>query len=514
MNRPNASYSRNYLTCHNYRGPNLLRTIRRIEVDAQPVEASLKMSAGAATQIVESDRNHDNNYVCAPPESEPSGDERDKSPRETAVIPSKARKSRQTKVASSPMKQSADTAASQRSKRRKLKDERSLDTSQIPEDPTSNDLFGIPSSSSQKKRHNKVYGKKFQVPPPLEEQSKSRTSREGFKAPEGLDLSPKTASKTKLVQPDNMPELDSQRGKRRTIQTLVLPQSPEQTRGKHQKSDFRGPDAPEVSSSGGTENRSIRDGFDSPEGSARKRSGSTSSLSSVDDMLILANEDDYKAEPELTSFDKLCPVCEQPVHDSSTLFVPDNLHTLPFQQQQNFCTQHKIAEAKEEWKRRGYPRIDWDEVKSFRIPEKLPRLEAVVRREVPSFYRDQLDAKIRVTKGHQKELWNYLNEGLADIAKSGYYGPKGAHIMVNSITASLTEAFKFASTCDATFFRAGVGAYVSAVLVPELTLRLVMDDMHLKTAEEGRKVLDESTAVGEWLNPDDDSIERQDTDEG
>jgi len=59
-----------------------------------------------------------------------------------------------------------------------------------------------------------------------------------------------------------------------------------------------------------------------------------------------------------------------------------------------------------------------------------------------------------------------------------------------------------------------VGGYVSAVLVPELTLQLVMEDMQLKSGkeEEGRKVLADSTNIGVLLNPDDDHLERQDDD--
>ena len=46
---------------------------------------------------------------------------------------------------------------------------------------------------------------------------------------------------------------------------------------------------------------------------------------------------------------------------------------------------------------------------------------------------------------------------------------------------------------------AGVSGYVQAVLVPELAVRLVMEDLGIEEEERARKVLGESWEVGELL---------------
>ena len=466
------------------------------------------------TKPREDNRNDDENYIHAPPESSEDESELDIATKSTPNPP-KSSKARPAKARASPLKRSAPTAASQRSKRQKLKDEPSIESLDIPDDPIpTNDLFGFISSGSQKRRLNKTYGRKVQMPPPIEHAIEPQKKGEGLKIPDAIKLRESPVRKSKLVQLDDVSPLRPTRGNRRTRQNLTLPNSPEPARmSKPQKAELRVPDVLDFSSSGGTEIHSFPGVFDSPAMKSRKRSGSDSSLSSVDDMVILSQEREYKTEHEPDRSERFCPVCEKSVHDSAALFVPDNLHTLPFQQQQKFCTQHNIAEATEEWEKRLYPAIRWDEFESHRIPEKLDGLQKVVERKVPSFYLEELDKRYKSANRNRLKIRQYLNEGLIDVVKPGYYGPKGARIMENAITISMKETLNKARVTDMALKEVGLAAYVSAVLVPELTLQIVMDDMKLKTPEEGRKVLDESSAMGELLNPDDDQVEHREEEE-
>ena len=86
--------------------------------------------------------------------------------------------------------------------------------------------------------------------------------------------------------------------------------------------------------------------------------------------------------------------------------------------------------------------------------------------------------------------------------------------MVTAITQSLTDTLNKALQSDSVLRAAGVGGYLSAVLVPELTLQLVMKDMKLEPDQdnEGRKILEESTTIGDLLSPDDERLEREDGD--
>jgi hypothetical protein len=467
---------------------------------------SLKRKAGMVD--AETDKNNDNIFIYAPPED--SSDEDTRPSKKPALSSPEVPKGRTRRTANSPAMRAANTAASSRSKRQQPAYAHSLDELNPPEVQTAHDLFGFPSSSSQKRRHTKVYGKKFVKIDPIEDELESIKEGDGFKAPDTVDMYVKSVKKTEFQHIDHVAGPSPLRSRTKTSQKLVAPRSPGST-AKSRQSKFQKFDLPDFSSSNGTENTKSFDIFESPEKESRKRSGSTSSLSSVDELAILAHERDFQAEQEPDTPGILCPVCEKPVHDSVTLFVPDNLRTLPFQQQQKFCSRHQVADAKEEWDKRGYPKkIYWDELEDFRIREKLPSLKMVISRQTPCFYLSELDAEIKAAKGNRRKIRNYLNDGLINVAKAGYYGPKGARIMTNAVTASLTETLNKALLSDSALKAAGVGAYVSAVLVPELTLRLVMDDMNLKTAKEGRRVLDESTDMGVLLNPDDDQVRQND----
>ncbi|OAL28202.1 hypothetical protein AYO20_09530 [Fonsecaea nubica] len=497
MTRPNASYSRTYLTRENYRGPTLLRSIRGAESHEQSPSPNMK------TDSLEEER-----LIYAPPDS--SSDEDDDLPRKPAQSLPNARKGKTLKPSSPPTKRTASTAASTRPKRRKLRDEPALEPLRTLEDATLDDPFpGWTSSGSQKRKPSKNYANRkfFQKLEPIESVAQPERKGPGFVSYAEVEGRQEKASKTTFIHVAEVPVLDGVKGKIKQRQEIDIPSLPAEI-SDHHKPDIHIPEMPDFSSSGGTDNLVSFD-VDSPRAAGRARSGSTSSLSSVDDMFLLVHNDEFKVEPEPRTVGVRCPVCEKPVRDTISVFVPDNLRTMPFQQQQKFCSQHRLAEARGQWEERGYPKLDWEKLESFRIPKKTLELERVISRQRSSYYLDELDAKIKAAKGNRRTIRHYLNEGLIDVAKPGYYGPKGARIMVHAITESLSKTLNKALQSDPALRAAGVGAYVSAVLVPELTLQLVMEDMRLPTAKEGRRVLDESTDIGVLLNPDDDHVERR-----
>ncbi|EXJ86936.1 hypothetical protein A1O3_03890 [Capronia epimyces CBS 606.96] len=417
------------------------------------------------------------------------------------------------------------TAATTRSKRRKIRDEpNSLDTLIARQDPAVPDTFSEwNSSGSQKRRLQRSYANRkfYQKPESLENEAGPSIAQDEFVSYEEvtkrrggpkleLDFIP-VATLPGKVMPRKPAPLET----RLDIVDMPRKESPKE-RG------FQLPDLPDFNSSATT--ASTTTGLEAPSifGDRppsdrlhdRRRSGSTSSLSSVDSMFILEHQGELldqagdlaAAEPS----DLRCPVCQQKVSDSASLYVPAKLRTLPFKRQQDFCAQHQVVEAKEQWQDRGYPDINWKEFEEIRIPRKLPILQEIINRKTASFYLEQLDKKIKAARGNRKAVKLYLNQGIVDVAKQGYYGPKGARVMVGAITAELTRSLNMALRSDSALRAAGVGGYVSAVLVPELTSLLVMEDMGLQNSEEARRVLDKSSRIGALLNPDDDHIERED----
>ncbi|EXJ74293.1 uncharacterized protein A1O5_02589 [Cladophialophora psammophila CBS 110553] len=454
---------------------------------------------------MKADIREDETLIYAPPDSSSSDDD-NREPTQSAHKQS----TRKTLKPSSPStKRIASTAASTRPKRLKLTNNPTLDTLKPLKDSTCTDPFPAwDSSGSQKIKPHKSYANRrfFQKLEPVESMPRPRAEGERFVSYAKVEKQEEKASKTTFIHVADLPLPGIVRkhkaGHKMTIPRL-LGETPEP-----KKADFRLPEIPDFSSSGDAENPVAFD-VDSPRSEGRRRSGSTSSLSSVDDMFLLMHNDEFKIEPDPALSGICCPVCRKTVRDSISLLVPDNLRTMPFQQQQKFCAQHRLADARGQWEERGYPKLDWEKLETFRIPKKTQELKRVISRQRSCYYLDELDAKIKAAKGNRRAIRNYLNEGLIDIAKPGYYGPKGARIMVHAITESLSKTLNKALQSDSALRTAGVGAYVSAVLVPELTLQLVMEDMKLPTAKEGRKVLDESTDIGVLLNPDDDHVERE-----
>ncbi|KAK5260578.1 hypothetical protein LTR40_003915 [Exophiala xenobiotica] len=482
MNRPNPSYSKTFLTRKNYRGPTLLRTVLGRNT-ALAFASDSGINTDKESAVMQKRRTEDDlEAIYGPPAS--SDDEDSNPDLETkAGFPLQTTKS----PTRSPPKRPATTAATSRSKRRKLKDRDSIDMIDEANPPDIQDAW-LGSQNSQKGSQKRKLKQTY-------------AGRKCFEKPEAVDmveekpsLKQKFVSYEEIEKPGNglkirgdyigvapLPENLSTKAASRPNKALDIADLPQALRTR-KDTDFRMPELPDITSSATTSATDILSVFEDAlsSNSKRQRSGSTSSLSSVDSMFILENEADMNEQIEPVEDRVRCPV----------------------------------ADAKELWEQRCYPDVDWEELEKSRIPAHLHSLKKLINRQTSSVYLDELDKKVKAAKGNQKAIRQYLREGVVEVAKPGYYGPKGTRIMVTAITEALTETLKEALQSDAVLRTAGVGGYVSAVLVPALTLRLVMEDMLLADDDvvEGRRVLEESTNIGVLLNPDDDHIEREDDD--
>ncbi|KAK5056189.1 hypothetical protein LTR84_012742 [Exophiala bonariae] len=408
-------------------------------------------------------------------------------------------------------KRAATTAASSRSKRRKIQDEPGLSNLLVQNEPQV-DLFGPSwsSSGSQKNKRVKKYGQKniFQQPEPVMEKTESVEKTPAFVMHALVNPIDKLPSSTKTFVPRSPVRRQGAEQNGGTKQVLVIADLP-QAKSTLGKGGFQLPDlTPGLVSSttSSTDMPSIFEDHKSPRGHSRSRSDSSSSLSSA------RSPSPLDSDIDLPPVSRRCPACRKFVTYTADFPIPVQLRTLSLQKQQQFCMDHQMAEAKDFWKQSKYPDIRWADLAKDRISKKLPLLRKVISRQRSSYYLDQLDHRIQGAKGNRRKLQLYLTQGVVDVAKPGYYGLRGSRIMVNAITESLTEALVEALQTDSAIRHAGVGAYVSAVLVPELTLLLVMEDMHVNDPAKGRLLLDQSSPVGVLLYPDDDHIERTEDD--
>jgi hypothetical protein len=404
---------------------------------------------------------------------------------------------------------------STRSQRPRLKDEGNQLSLPAPvkSEPSREDELMASWPSQANKRRKTVYG------------SKSARTIGGFKL---VPAAPDLAEKDESASSFSVPPVNLHGPKPRTRSSIkdnfiAPPAVSDQTVWNQETgSGFNIPQIPSDLTSSATsasESLPIFDVLDSPKYSS-KRSNSTSSLSSDDSFASLVltqerkealrqGEEDDENTPDATT--SRCPLCHSKV-DQVHLETFNFGRRLNIRDQQRFCQEHKHRDAEKLQKEMEYPSIDWPTLTNDRIPKHITQLSGILKRTFPSYYRDRLDAAMEEAKASRKGLQQYLKEGIIEVAKYGYYGPKGARIMGHSITTYMTIALKQELKRDKVARAAGVGGYVNAVLVPELAVRLVMEDMNLQDERQARDVLNESSNVGILLNADDENATREDED--
>ena len=159
---------------------------------------------------------------------------------------------------------------------------------------------------------------------------------------------------------------------------------------------------------------------------------SSSSLSSPPDSpgADCSNGDLYQVAATKAPNDEpapaLCPVCKVPV-DRTFLEEFNNGKPLRARQQTYFCKAHKIRTAEEEWKEKGYPKIDWADL-DRRLEALHPLIEDILAEKKPSYYRNAFAD--RISKGQMKTLKATLfDSATMEGVLPGYYGSRGARAM-------------------------------------------------------------------------------------
>ncbi|KAF6830789.1 hypothetical protein CPLU01_07116 [Colletotrichum plurivorum] len=205
---------------------------------------------------------------------------------------------------------------------------------------------------------------------------------------------------------------------------------------------------------------------------------------------------DTEDELEKISSEKLavkapCPLCKAPV-DKDFLHSFSKGARLSVTRQIYFCRLHKKKSAEDAWKARGYPAIDWDNLSS-RLTNHFDFLKDIINGS-PSYYGAMLSDTVK--EGKNRTLLKA--EGSLT---PGYYGPRGLRALSEDIIGRFSSTLRKRAVDDRLISSRGYSNYVQAVLVPELTVRLICEDMGVKT-EEGRRILEESKEVGDMLHED------------
>ncbi|KAK4449247.1 RTC4-like domain-containing protein [Podospora aff. communis PSN243] len=191
-----------------------------------------------------------------------------------------------------------------------------------------------------------------------------------------------------------------------------------------------------------------------------------------------------------TSSRPVCPMCYEVVDSALLAQFKVNRPYMTLQEEQQFCLLHKKTSAKEAWLDKGYPDISWSRLES-RINEQHRFLRTILEGG-KSHFGDIFSEKVKT--GQNKTLLK-SEESLTP----GYYGGRGLRAMSENLVNNFSSLLRRRAVEDRLVSARGHTAYVQSVLVPELTVRLIMEDMDVD-AEEARLIMAESKWVGELLN--------------
>ena len=204
----------------------------------------------------------------------------------------------------------------------------------------------------------------------------------------------------------------------------------------------------------------------------------------------------------------ICPICKAPIErEDYWSFWTGKTDEKTYKNQSMFCLQHRTKSAKDEYKRKGYPEIDWRALPQ-RIKKHRMELFRILMNEQPSEYRDRYEPIARTGKAaavpsRRKDLPEDVQEKLESYAlddKStypGYYGPRGRRVITECVMRLLKNEIKQCS--DPVVQGSGPATFVQAVLVPEMAILLIREDCQADKAR-AEEIREKTYEMGMLLN--------------
>lgn len=257
----------------------------------------------------------------------------------------------------------------------------------------------------------------------------------------------------------------------------------------------------------------LGEGLENLSGIPPKKAATGNSLAArIAEARRLKEEENIKEEPEEEEEssmdlykDATCPMCHESVPQALLMAFSNNRpRSLNTRRQAAFCVHHKRVSALTTYKGLGYPSVSWDTFNS-RIEEHYAYISSLITSPdtTPSHYRPLFASDI--THGRNRTIKQSimgatgLGSETARVLIPGYYGPRGARAMQESILLKFNRELRKAAVEDNVVSARAVGGYVASVLVPELGTRLIMEDLKIGE-EEARGVMEKSAVLGALVN--------------
>lgn len=195
------------------------------------------------------------------------------------------------------------------------------------------------------------------------------------------------------------------------------------------------------------------------------------------------NDDDYfKTLTQAAN----CPMCGECV-DPAELRAFGHMNT---RKQEKFCRSHRKKTALENWDLQQYPEIDWKKLDS-RISKHHSFIKKLIN-GADSHFRDRLAETVNAGKNRSLMKSDFN-------PTPGYYGTRGLRAISENTMRKFTPLLKQRMVIDRLMAARGFTPYVEYVVVPEVAVKLIMEDMRVD-AEKAREIMAESIAAGELLS--------------
>ncbi|OSS49768.1 hypothetical protein B5807_06023 [Epicoccum nigrum] len=201
-----------------------------------------------------------------------------------------------------------------------------------------------------------------------------------------------------------------------------------------------------------------------------------------------------------------CPLCHEPL-DQDTYWAFWKGRDKTVKNQAAFCHAHRTATARRDYAAEGYPPIDWP-----RLPERIKThrmaLYKILTGETPSPFRTRyaplaLTGKAAAVPSRRTDLpaskrAELESQALDDAAVyPGYYGARGRRLITERVMALLHAEIK--RSTDAVVQTSGPATFVQAVMVPEVAVRLIMEDLECDR-EQAEEVRERTLEMGVLLH--------------
>jgi hypothetical protein len=181
-----------------------------------------------------------------------------------------------------------------------------------------------------------------------------------------------------------------------------------------------------------------------------------------------------------------CPMCGESVKPAD-LRAFGRMNT---RKQEKFCRSHRKTTALNIWDAEEYPTIDWEKLDS-RITKHHSFIKELIN-GADSHYRERLAETVNAGKNRSLLKSDYN-------PTPGYYGTRGLRAISENTMQKFTPLLKKRMVVDRLMAARGFTPYVEYVVVPEVAVRLIMEDMNC-AVERAREIMSESLEVGELLS--------------